>query len=348
MNVIIRRILFKLLSLVDKNKHKYTKVYSVCKELVNHIYDIDIFQYANLESSNVYKFRQKLINGQYRLAKFLCPICNSDNFTLIARSKEGFEWGVCKKCGLLQNFNRLRPEDINSFYESGEYQAICMGDLDNETHFSLEYKVMSKYFIEVFNGLSLMPSEIRIMEIGCGSGGILYALKEWGVSLVKGYDIDLHRIEYGKNFVEELEVADALAINSINYDDYNYILLSNILEHLSDPLIFLKKLSKQLSTDEVKIIIDIPNLETCYAYSNKFNKFLHIGHIWYFNSITIERLLNDAMLKIENVIPRESAFTIICSKSKNFVTNTNNSYWNSISSINYANYMNTQRQNKEI
>lgn len=93
MNVIMRKILIKLLSLIDKNKHKYTKVYSVCKELVNHIYDIDIFQYANLESSNVYKFRQKLINGQYRLAKFLCPICNSDNFTLIARSKEGFEWG---------------------------------------------------------------------------------------------------------------------------------------------------------------------------------------------------------------------------------------------------------------
>ena len=115
MNIIIRKILIKLLSLIDKNKHKSTRVYSICKELVNHIYDIDIFQYANLESENIYKFKQKLIDGRYRLDKFPCPICGSNNLTLVASSKDGFEWGICKKCGLLQNFNRLRPEDINSF-----------------------------------------------------------------------------------------------------------------------------------------------------------------------------------------------------------------------------------------
>lgn len=53
MNVIMRKILIKLLSLIDKNKHKSTRVYDICKELVNHIYDIDIFQYANLESDNI-------------------------------------------------------------------------------------------------------------------------------------------------------------------------------------------------------------------------------------------------------------------------------------------------------
>ncbi|WP_459820017.1 class I SAM-dependent methyltransferase [Campylobacter concisus] len=246
---------------------------------------------------------------------------------------------VCKKCGLLKNFNKLRPEDINSFYESVEYQSICMWDLDDEIHFNLEYKVMSKYFIEIFNRLSLEPSETRIMEIGPYSSRILFALKEWSVSLAKSYDIDSHRIEYSKKFIEELEVLDVLAINSINYD--NYILLSNILEHLSGPLIFLKKLSRWLSTDEVKIIIDTLNLETYYVYGNKFNRFLYIGHIWYFSSIITERLLNNAILKIGNIILRKSDFAIICSKNKSFVANANNSYWNSTFPINYTNHMNT-------
>ena len=142
------------------------------------------------------------------------------------------------------------------------------------------------------------------------------------------------------NFLEELEVADALALKTSEFKEYNYILLSNILEHLTDPLVFLSKLSQQLENDEIKVIIDIPNLETCYGYSDLFGKFLHIGHIWYFNSTTIKRLLNQAGIKIDSIFPRKAAFTIICSKSSEQVTNTNNSYWNSISSINYSNYIN--------
>ena len=89
------------------------------------------------------------------------------------------------------------------------------------------------------------------------------------------------------------------------------------------------------------MIIDIPNLESCYGYSDSFSKFLHIGHIWYFNSTTIERLLNQSGLKVDYIFSRKAAFTVVCSKNSENIKNTNNSYWGSISSINYANYINT-------
>lgn len=344
MKRVIKRVVNKLVSTFGYKIEKIEsvkKIYSVDKNLINHKYDVDLFQYANMSSKHIHIFQEKLNGGGYELNSFPCPVCYSEVFTLISESTEGFKWGVCKQCGLLQNFHRLRNSDINTFYESGEYQAICMADLDDKTHFDLEAQIMSRYFIEIFESISISPSEVKIMEIGCGSGGILFALKDWGVRAVKGYDIDSHRINYGKNFINELEVADALTMDPEIYKNYNYVLLSNILEHLTDPVGFLIKLSNQLKSEDVKLIIDVPNLETCYGYSNKFSKFLHIGHIWYFNSTTIERLLNKAGMKIDSIFSRKASFTIICSKSSEYIENTNNSYWSSISSINYANYINT-------
>lgn len=240
----------------------------------------------------------------------------------------------------MQNFKRFSNTDINTFYESGEYQAICMGDLDDEVHFNLEYKVMSLYFIDIFNRMGTSPADINIIEIGCGSGGILLALKEWGANSVRGYDIDSHRVNYGKNCISEIEVGDALALDPEVYKKYNFILLSNVLEHLSSPVDFLNALASQIEPNNIKIIIDVPNLEYSYAYSNiSFQKFMHIGHLWYFNSINIQRLLNHCGIEIDYIFPREGAFTIVCSKREHPISNFNNSYWNSISAINYANYI---------
>jgi polysaccharide pyruvyl transferase WcaK-like protein len=38
--------------------------------------------------------------GGYKLKSFSCPICDSEEFTIISESSEGFKWGVCKQCGL--------------------------------------------------------------------------------------------------------------------------------------------------------------------------------------------------------------------------------------------------------
>ena len=318
------------------------KKVKINNNLINNEYSVNVFQNSNLLSAHIEKFKKKLnqdVDG-YKLRSFSCPICKGETFTTIFKSSEEFKWGVCRQCGLTQNFYRLRDVDINSFYESGEYQAISMGGLDDKTHFNLEYKIMGQYFINMFEGMNISPSKVSIIEIGCGSGGILLALKEWGASLVKGYDLDSHKVNYGRKFIDDLEVADALEINTEIYRNYSHVLLSNILEHLTDPLGFLTKLSNQLNDEKIKVIIDVPNLETCYAYGNRLNKFFHIGHIWYFNSITIERLLNKAGMKVEYIFPRKNAFMIICSKSDKPIVNTNNAYWNSITSMNYANYLN--------
>ncbi|RXJ82205.1 bifunctional 2-polyprenyl-6-hydroxyphenol methylase/3-demethylubiquinol 3-O-methyltransferase UbiG [Arcobacter sp. F2176] len=307
-----------------------------------HNFRNDIFQYADKNSKHISNFKRKLKNKDYSISEYSCTICNTSDFTTVAEADEGFKWGICKSCGLLQIFHRLGKNNINEFYTSGEYQAICMGNLDDKTHFALEYEIMSLYFIDILNNLDLEANETNILEIGCGSGGILKAFKEWGANSVKGYDIDSQKINYGKSFVEEIEFADALELDNKIFSQYNIILLSNILEHLNDPTIFLNNLSKRLEINNNYIIIDIPNLEYMYSYSDiSLQKFFHIGHLWYFNPITIEKLINKVGFRIKQIIIKGAAFSIVCKKDSNSeIINTNNSYWNTISSIQYTNFLN--------
>lgn len=307
----------------------------------HHKSNVDIFQFADITHPLINEFKNKLNNKTYKLFPFPCIICNSNEFTNVAQSNEGFVWGICKNCGLLQIYKRLGKDDLDDFYRTGEYQAICMGNLDDKTHMLLEYNVMSLYFINIFNSLKMQPRDTSIIEIGCGSGGILRALKEWGAKAVKGYDIDQHRVDYGKNTIEEIAVGDALSLDPTVFLGFNVVLLSNVLEHLSNPYEFLFKITSLITSPNVRIVIDIPNLEYCYGYSNtSFLKFLHIAHLWYFNSITIERLLNQVGLGVDHIFPGEAGLTVICSKRFGPINNFNNAYWNSVSSINYANFCN--------
>lgn len=104
--------------------------------LTSHLNNIDIYEYADKDSPLVSSFKRKLRDQTYRIFQHTCPICKLKNeFTLVAESIEGFKWGLCKGCGLLQIYNRFGMDDLNQFYRGGEYQAICMRNIDDKTHF---------------------------------------------------------------------------------------------------------------------------------------------------------------------------------------------------------------------
>tara|TARA_R110002110_G_scaffold415719_1_gene654195 strand:+ start:30240 stop:31337 length:1098 start_codon:yes stop_codon:yes gene_type:complete len=313
--------------------------------LLSHRADINIFQYIDpslQDSEKVSSFKNKIKSKSYSICSYPCAICKHNNFSSVARSPEGFQWGVCTNCGLLQLYARLESKALNKFYESGEYQVICMNNLDDKMHYQLEYQVNSLCFLDIFEKLNIPITNKHILEIGCGSAGILRALQEQGAH-VQGFDIDPYRVDVGKKHVPNLYVKDAMDESFKLPLKIDYIILSNILEHLNSPHSFLDNLSKKIHSSNnalnTKLLIDIPNLETASEYSpNGFAYFLHIAHLWYFNSITVERLLNTCGFKIDYIFSRESSFTIIASISESPIKNNNNAYWNSISAINYANY----------
>lgn len=339
---------YEIKSIHSKPKND-TNVREQVGPFLDHESMVNVFHHASTDQQSERikaKFINKIKDNHYQLQAFACPICKHNHFTDVAVSELGFKWGICCGCGLLQQYLRLTDDHINAFYQSGEYQAIIMANLDDKTHFQLEKEVNSLCFIDIFEKLKLPLHNKNILEIGCGSGGILLSLKKMGAN-VFGYDIDEYRINQGRKALPMLEVGDALSEEMVLPESLDFVILSNILEHLSLPHIFLSKLRSKLMTSSraARLLIDVPNLETAASYSNEsFLPFLHIAHLWYFNAITIERLLNQCGFYIEYIFSRDSSFSIVASISEQIIENNNNAYMNTISSINYANYK-TDRHN---
>lgn len=309
--------------------------------------NVDIFQYSAPEC--IEGFLSRLHDGCYSLTDNPCPLaeasCNGQKYLKVATSEYGFEWSL-SAAGLLQMNKRFTEQSLLTFYTSGDYRKISMGGASDASLFELEYTIMSKYFIEALEAAGIDLPGKTIFELGCGSGGILLALKNRGAKVV-GVDLDEGAIKYGKQYLDDLHCGDAHDyLKNVSYD---VIILSNLLEHLNDPLGFLQDLCKNVTAGKTKILIDVPNLMGAHSFSDYFNKFLHIAHIWYFTPVTLARLLRLAGFSVDFLFDRGAAMAIICSKSTNDKDVINDdSLISSASAINYANCLSYSSAYRDI
>jgi len=109
---------------------------------------------------------------------------------------------------------------------------------------------------------------------------------------------------------EEIEVGNALA-NEAPVSAYDYVIVSNLLEHLFDPAAFAERLSSRLNCEPTIVAIDAPNLEGAHEYSSHFVDFLNISHLWYFTSLSLQVLLEQAGLQTIHVFNRGAAMTVL-------------------------------------
>jgi 2-polyprenyl-3-methyl-5-hydroxy-6-metoxy-1,4-benzoquinol methylase len=105
-----------------------------------------------------------------------------------------------------------------------------------------------------------LPANAKILDVGCGNGVISRHLGRYGFN-VTGIDVSEKAIEIAKSLNTYSNVkfmtksAEQLVAEGVQYDA---IICSEVLEHLSNPDALLDVLNKSLSTDG-KLIITVPN-----------------------------------------------------------------------------------------
>jgi 2-polyprenyl-3-methyl-5-hydroxy-6-metoxy-1,4-benzoquinol methylase len=165
-----------------------------------------------------------------------CYLCKSKKYkksSLPATffNQKVFTYYQCLDCRLTYIFPLPDPSDYEKMYGEVYYEGGVAKD------FSKQILILKKYF-----------ASGRILDYGCGDGSFVK------LCLEAGYQCD--GVEYNPEIIKSLKekipqanffTHDYFFENSVQ--EYDVIYMSNVLEHLSDPLEFLGRIKKYLKKD---------------------------------------------------------------------------------------------------
>lgn len=132
----------------------------------------------------------------------------------------------------------------------------------------------------------------RILEIGCGTGYLLSLLKMQGANVL-GIEPGDHGQEGSRRFHIPI-VQDFFPSPKIS-GKFDVIILYALLEHITDPVKFLEKVSEFLNPSG-KIVISVPNCEP-YIESGDISFILH-EHWSYFSPGSLKNTISQANLSL--------------------------------------------------
>lgn len=125
-----------------------------------------------------------------------------------------------------------------------------------ETHFNVvakdydSYKKKNSYYYSNLKKLlgSLIPQNKKVFEIGCGTGNLLFSLKP---KIGYGMDISSEMVAIAKSkHKSQKKLMFSTIWPSYHFD---YIFMSDVIEHLEDPKVEINKISRLMNKETVFI-----------------------------------------------------------------------------------------------
>lgn len=145
---------------------------------------------------------------------------------------------------------------------------------------------------------------LRICDIGCGVGGVLAAIDELlgkkGIEVeLTGYDIAPLAIEGARERWSDrsnitFECCDVLSLDRLNYD---LCLLMDVLEHLEDPVCFLRELRGR-GIVEFAIHLPLENNWISIMRGKTDSRRSPVGHLHFFDTHSALSMLERAGLTV--------------------------------------------------
>jgi len=216
----------------------------------------------------------------------LCPLCELDNSSLFdQRNFRGYQVTnrLCLNCGLVYQSPRMTETELEGFYKN-EYRQIYQG---TEEPGQKDIAVQEARAEGITNLLrdSGVEQVKRFLDIGASTGILIERIK-------KDYRCDAFGIEPGSAYQayarsREIEVfgsLDELFVSGQN--KFDLISMIHVLEHLPDPVMYLKELRVNHLDDQGKILIEVPNL---YAHDS-----FEIAHLISFSRHSLYEVLKKA------------------------------------------------------
>ena len=262
----------------------------------------------------------------------MCELCGNNSFEDILWSKdwtgavEGkFRIVKCKKCGLIFQFPIPEKEEIKKFY-SEEYYAYSPPSLKFLQRKVKKFKegwrkkiLQEKYGyplglpkshnplwkLPFFNyerkGVLPYVPKGKILDIGCGSGSILFFLKELGWDTY-GVEISSTACKYAREIGLKVWCGELTDVEFPS-EFFDVVRLNHVLEHIRNPRKTMEEI-RRIIKPSGKVIVSIPNINGLgfRIFRDKWFGLDLPRHIFFFTPETIKLLAHKTKFKVERII----------------------------------------------
>ncbi len=255
----------------------------------------------------VHNFNKKVADGTVALRSYPCISCGSDKKReIFTNDSHGINQNtvMCLNCGMVYSDPRMTPESQDKFYYSDVYRLLydSYGDSGNyiaaankkiASALSLEPRPLDASHYNIFSFYSFILESIDIneinsvCEIGAGSGANLLPFmkggkRAYGVEISPGLVLNAkkHGIDLSYSSLEQVD------------KQIDLFILIHSLEHLHDPIEYLKNLTK---LSPKYILIEVPGIVS------KFGDSIQTAHNFYFSKNTLMKSCSSAGLFCVNI-----------------------------------------------
>ncbi len=210
-----------------------------------------------------------------------CPVCDSRRIKNIRRISFDMEnilpdhyfLAYCRSCGFIYANTPASAEDYERYYyEHNKYSSTITIDIEANSIYGAISPFLLKY----------IKKGDSVLDMGCGTGGLLFNMRKDGYSDLTGCDPSPASISKLKEKKIKCIKGSIYDIPPENMRRFNTILLSGVLEHLYDLKSAIRNISLYLKP-ESKVICIVPDVINYHCFPAPLPYYINIEHINHFS-----------------------------------------------------------------
>ena len=229
----------------------------------------------------------------------LCPLCKKETKKRLSdkiRSGEDRSVCLCPVCELGILDDRRSQKELQTYYQQQyrqDYKPSLKTESNPEDLFN-SYVDFQQERIDLVK--PYLGKDKRLLEIGCSAGMFLYHISG-KVKEIVGMDFDVASAQFAEKKCCCQICTEPLSKSPLKEKSFDIICAFQVLEHVKDPVAFLREVGKYLKDDGI-LFVEVPNLHDVLlsTYDLKFHKqfYFHAAHLYYFSKKSFSLALEQA------------------------------------------------------
>lgn len=245
--------------------------------------------------------------------KFKCVLCGAEESPVKTgkkpRDRDDLDIVDCPCCGHRQLFPLLSEEELKEEYDLDKSMRFGKIKISEGTDFDsmrIRFSEWTKLHTDMY--WERLQKHKNVLNLGSGYGFFEESLNNRSDKKfnIEGVEIGDFRIQnYVGGCVHKINfVTDDIPENMIG--KYDLVISMQMLEHLNDPVEYLKKI-KPLLTNDGEMIFEVPNLKNFLSeLSPEYDDFEYwCEHVSYFTEDTLRIVFEKAGYNVKKVYTKE-------------------------------------------